>query len=106
MNSKLKLFIYLILVSVCGFTFAKDSDLDGLPIVDVVVSNGSFTTVAAELSKTGKLDSSLMGIISQLDITPRSGGRPRVLYNVLIIPRLSISAIGYEHFISGLISGR
>ena len=46
----LKLFIYLILVSVSGFTFAKDTDLDGLPIVDVVVSNGSFTTVAAELS--------------------------------------------------------
>ena len=102
MNSKLKLIIYLILVSVCGFTFAKDSDLDGLPIVDVVVSNGSFTTVAAELSKTGKLDSSLMGIISQLDITPSIGGRPRVLYNVLIIPRLSISAIGMNTSLAAL----
>ena len=58
----LKLFIYLILVSVSGFSFAEDTDHDGLPIVDVAVSNGSFMTVVAELSNTGKLDSSLMDL--------------------------------------------
>ena len=98
----LKLFIYLILVSVSGFTFAKDTDLDGLPIVDIAVSNGTFTTAAAELSKTGKLDSSLLAIISQLHITPSVGVRSRALYNVLIIPRLSISAIDMNTSLAAL----
>jgi len=98
----LKLFIYLILASVSGFSFAEDTDYDGLPIVDVASSNGSFMTVAAELSNTRKLDSSLMHLVSQLDITPSVGGRPRVLYNVLIIPRLSISAIGMNTSLAAL----